>query len=142
MRNTLFIATLLLFIFNISTSAQGVLGKWKTIDDETGKAKSIIKVYKAKNGKVYGKVLDVLDKSNGDNPICKKCKDDRKDKPIKGMILIKSLKQNGKYWQGGKILDPEKGKEYSCKIWLDSGKLKVRGYWGMFYRTQTWHKVK
>lgn len=131
-----------LFIFHLSSQAQDIFGKWKTISDETGKAESIIKIYKSKNGKVYGKALEILDKNKGDNPLCTKCKDERKDKPIKGMLIIKGLKQNGKYWQGGKILDPGTGKEYSCKIWLKDGKLKVRGYWGLFYRTQTWHQVK
>jgi uncharacterized protein (DUF2147 family) len=57
------------------------------------------------------------------------------------MILIKELEQVGNEWKNGKILDPEKGKEYSCKLWIEDGKLQVRGYWGMFYRTQIWYRA-
>lgn len=116
-----------------------ILGKWKTIDDETGKPKSIVKIYKAKNGKIYGKVDQLLDKSSGDDPVCTKCNDDRKGQKIKGMTIIRGLKKSGNAWKGGKILDPANGKEYTCKLWLEGKKLKVRGYWGLLYRTQTWH---
>ncbi len=131
-----------LIILNFAAvSAQEVLGRWKTIDDETGKAKSIVRVYQAKNGKVYGKIEKLLDLSQGENPICEKCPGDRKNQPVVGMTIIRGLSLKGDTWQGGKILDPEKGKEYTCKIWLEEGKLKVRGYWGLFYRTQTWYRA-
>lgn len=121
--------------------AQDILGEWKTIDDETGKEKSIVKIYKAKNGKVYGKVIKILDKSKGENPLCEECSGDRKNQPILGMVIINGLSQSGSTWSGGKILDPAKGKEYSCKIWREGSQLKVRGYWGVFYRTQTWYPI-
>lgn len=132
----------LLFIFSFSfASAQSIIGTWKTIDDETNQEKSIIRIYTAKNGKVYGKVEKLLDTSNGENPICKQCPDSRKNQPILGMVLIKELEKVGNEWKNGKILDPEKGREYSCKLWIENGKLQVRGYWGVFYRTQTWYRV-
>jgi uncharacterized protein (DUF2147 family) len=130
-----------LFAFSPILSAQSIVGEWKTIDDETGKPKSIIRIFKATNGKYYGKVIKVLDTSRGDNPICTKCTDDRKNKPIVEMVLIRDMMQSGSEWKGGKILDPEKGQEYTCKLWLENGNLKVRGYWGFFYRTQTWYKA-
>ncbi|NJL14670.1 MAG: DUF2147 domain-containing protein [Microscillaceae bacterium] len=120
---------------------QSILGEWKTIDDETGQPKSIVKIYKAQNGMVYGKITKLLDLSQGENPLCKLCPDERKNKPVLGMVIIRELSDQGSAWGGGKILDPEKGKEYGCKIWVEGGKLKVRGYWGMFYRTQTWIKA-
>jgi len=58
------------------------------------------------------------------------------------MIILKGLKKRGTEWSGGTILDPENGKTYRCKIWLDDGKLKVRGYLGILFRTQTWYRVK
>ncbi len=137
-----FILLTLLFVYSFSfASAQSIIGKWKTIDDETNKEKSIISIYTAKDGKVYGKVEKLLDTSKGENPLCTLCPDSRKNQPILGMVLIKELEQVGNEWKNGKILDPEKGKEYSCKLWIENGKLQVRGYWGMFYRTQTWYKV-
>lgn len=140
--NTKNILTLLLGLVLSSTlSAQSIIGEWKTIDDNTGEERSIVKIYKAKNGKIYGKIVKLLDLSNGENPICDKCPDDRKGKPVLGLVIIKGLSQNGSNWKGGKILDPENGKEYSCKLWLEDGNLKVRGYWGIIYRTQTWYKA-
>ena len=38
----IFIATLAAFS---SAQAQDIVGRWKTIDDETGKAKSIVNIY-------------------------------------------------------------------------------------------------
>ena len=53
--------TISLFALTVMTAvAQDVTGKWKTIDDETGEAKSIVEIYK-QNGKVYGKVVEILD---------------------------------------------------------------------------------
>ncbi|MCU0447228.1 MAG: DUF2147 domain-containing protein [Microscillaceae bacterium] len=129
-------------VWSLSLVAQTtVVGEWKTIDDETGKEKSVIRIFKATNGKYYGKVVKLLDTSSGENPLCTKCTDDRKNKPILEMILIKDMVQSGNEWKSGKILDPEKGQEYSCRLWVENGKLKVRGYWGIFYRTQTWYRV-
>lgn len=140
----MYLKPLLLFVafcmLSFHMSAQSILGNWKTIDDATGEAKSIVKIYKAKNGKVYGKIEKLIDTSEGHNPVCNQCPGDRKGKNIVGMIIIRDMVSNGKVWKSGKILDPENGKEYTCKLWLEGGNLKVRGYWGVFYRTQTWYK--
>ncbi|TRX43014.1 DUF2147 domain-containing protein [Flavobacterium restrictum] len=134
----------LLFISSIiTTSAQTVIGKWKTIDDETGKAKSIVEIYE-KSGKIYGKVWDILDLAHR-NFNCIKCSDEDKNKPILGMIVIKGLTKEGNEYNSGKILDPKNGKLYKCYITLESkDKLKVRGYIGisLFGRTQYWYRVK
>ena len=49
-------------------------------------------------------------------------------------------------WEGGKILDPENGKEYRLRLTpIDGGKkLEVRGYIGdaVLGRTQTWVRVE
>ncbi len=119
-----------------------VLGNWKTIDDKTHQAKSIVNIY-AKGGKYYGRVTRLFRKKGEDpNPLCAKCKGSRKDQPIQGMEVIWGLSQKGEEYSGGSILDPKNGKVYSCKLWLEGGQLKVRGYLGVFYRTQTWHRVK
>lgn len=123
-------------------TAQSIVGKWKTIDDETGKTKSVVQIYESK-GKYYGKVVKLFRGADEDqNPVCEKCKDDRKGTPIKGMQVIRDLKKNGSTYSKGTIVDPESGKVYTCKVWPEGAKkLKVRGYIGFFYRTQTWHKV-
>ncbi|TDE28549.1 DUF2147 domain-containing protein [Flavobacterium ranwuense] len=120
-----------------------VVGKWKTIDDETGQAKSIVEVYE-KSGKIYGKVVEILEEENK-NRICENCSGEDKNKPILGMVVIKGLSKVGKEYKKGKILDPKNGKLYQCFITLDgNGKLKVRGFVGisLFGRTQYWYRVK
>lgn len=129
-----------LVVFAPSAFAQTPVGTWKTIDDETGQAKSHVTIYKGKNGKLYGKVTKLL-KNPGAK--CTACKGKKKDQPIEGMTIMWGLEKDDDEWEDGKILDPKKGKTYTCKIWLDGkNKLKVRGYIGFLYRTQTWHRVK
>lgn len=138
--------TFLTFAFTILAAgmlqAQSVTGKWKTIDDETGKAKSIVELTE-KNGKLYGKVIEILtDKKDAK---CDKCPGAEKGKPIKGLTIIKGLKKEGKGYEGGTITDPSSGKEYKCALKLNGAdKLDVRGYVGIqaLGRTQTWVRVK
>ena len=114
------------------------VGHWKTIDDETGDAKSIVKIYEV-DGKFYGRVDQLLQDPNA---ICTECEGEDKDKPIQGMVVMWGMEADDNVWSGGKIFDPKKGKTYRCKIWLENegAQLKVRGYLGPFYRTQTWHR--
>ena len=122
-----------------ASNAQSIFGKWKTIDDETGKEKSIVEIYE-ENGKAYAKVLQVLEKGKEDK-ICDLCKGDNKNKPVKGMVIINGLSKDGDEWNSGKILDPKNGKEYKCYIALENqNKLKVRGFIGfaLIGRTQYW----
>ena len=110
---------------------------WKTIDDETGEAKSHVKIVEV-NNRLYGTVVKLLQDPRA---ICENCEGDKKDKPIQGMVVLWGLKKTGDEWSGGKILDPKKGKVYRAKMWVEDGKLQVRGYIGPFFRTQTWHLV-
>lgn len=117
-------------------------GKWKTVDDETGQAKSIVEIYKKTDGKYYGKVSQLLIKPANAN--CVDCKDDRKNLPILGMEIIRGLKKEGNEFTGGTITDPKTGKTYKCTITKDGTQLNVRGYVGfsLIGRTQTWSQVK
>ncbi len=135
------ILTLVLACSGFVLFAQSPVGKWNTYDDNTGENKSVIEIYKV-GTKLYGKVLIIHDKAKADKT-CELCSDDRKNKPVQGMLIIKGLGEDGKEWSDGEILDPENGKTYDCTIWLESNDvLKVRGYIGWFYRTQTWKRVK
>ena len=135
---------LILFIAFFLVSNAQVTGKWKTIDDETGKAKSIVEIYK-KDGKLYGKIIKLINPLEK-NPVCDKCTDYRKNKKIIGMNIITGLEKDGEEWEGDDaILDPNNGKIYDCKIWVDEdnkNKLNVRGYIGFLYRTQYWYRIK
>ncbi len=124
--------------------AQTCVGKWVTIDDETKTKKSIVELYKD-DGKLYGKIVYLFPREGREpNPKCTLCTDDRKDKPLVGLQIVRSLTWDGSEWEGGTIVDPENGKIYTVKMWLHDNnpdRLSVRGYIGPFYRTQTWVRV-
>ena len=122
--------------------AQDVLGKWYSLDPETGKNESIIEVYKNDN-KLYGKIIKILKKEDEDKT-CIECTGKDKDKPILGMVIVRGLSQDGSEWGNGKVLDPKNGKLYKCYITLvEKNKLKLRGYIGfsLIGRTEYWHRV-
>ena len=133
---TLLVAVLLTSFAPVSN---GVIGKWKTIDDETGQAKSIVEITKAANGTYSGRIVELLRPSKP-NPVCDKCKDDRKNKPITGMEIIRGMKQDGNAWSGGSILKPDEGKVYKSKMQLLEGgkKLEVSGCISFFCKSQVW----
>ncbi|WP_309609752.1 DUF2147 domain-containing protein [Flavobacterium sp.] len=125
------------------SNAQSVFGKWKTIDDKTGEAKSIVEIFE-NSEKVYGKVVEIMDASKSSRK-CDKCTGTDKDKPVLGLVIIKGLSKDGDEYNGGKIVDPESGKIYKSFIKLQGkDKLEVRGYIGfaIIGRSQTWIRVK
>jgi uncharacterized protein (DUF2147 family) len=127
----------------ICVQGQSIVGKWKTIDDASGEAKSIVEIFE-KGGKAYGKVIRIFPGPTDDpDPVCDECEEDdpRYKKKIIGMEIISGMERSGDQYANGEILDPENGKVYRCKLWLDGDELKVRGYWGPFFRTQTWKKA-
>lgn len=133
-----------LFLFGIMSYAQTAIGTWKTIDDKTGKEKSYVKIYETKSGKLQGDVVKILTPGREDAK-CTDCKGDRKNKPIAGMTIMWGMEKDGNEWTNGRILDPNSGKEYSCKMKLkDNNTLEVRGFMGisLLGRTQTWYRVE
>lgn len=132
-----------LALTSLAFAAESPAGRWQTIDDETGKPKSIVEIETAVDGTLSGKVAQILKSDQGPNPLCTKCEGERKDQPITGMTILWDLKPDGEgVWSGGSILDPAKGKTYRAKAkLLDGGdKLEVRGYVGIeaLGRSQTW----
>ena len=124
------------------------VGLWKTIDDETKKEKSLIRVSET-GGVLTGTLEKFLDPATKPDVVCDKCSDERKDKSILGMTLVRNVKKNANdaaLWDGGDILDPNNGKVYKARLKpVDGGqKLEVRGYIGvpMIGRTQTWVRVE
>ena len=135
-------------IFGAAYSPAGadVTGKWKTIDDDSGKPKSIVLLYK-QEGQLYGKILKLFRGPDEEqNPLCDKCEGKLHNKPIIGMQIVNGLEYDDGEWEGDDgILDPANGKVYDCKIWLDEDDpdiLNVRGYIGFLFRTQYWHRIK
>ena len=135
----------IVILFTTSAVAQqdSVFGKWKTIDDETGEAKSIVEIYK-KGDKVYGKITDILNPQDRDK-LCIYCEGEEYNKPVLGLDIIKNLERDDDEYTGGTVFDPEKGKTYKAKIWIENDnpdKLYLRGYIAFLYRTQEWIRVK
>lgn len=140
---TLIVALPLAAASLLAQAADSPVGRWKTIDDETGKPKSIVEIQQAADGSLTGKVVEILQSDHGPNPLCTECEGERKDQPITGMTILWDLKPDGEQvWSNGTILDPAKGKTYRSKArLLDGGnKLEVRGYIGIeaLGRSQTW----
>lgn len=116
----------------------GPSGRWKTIDDETGKVKSIVEITES-NGKLRGQVVEILHSDRGPDPTCDQCKGANKDKPVKGMTILWDLARDGEGWKGGNILDPSNGKTYKSKLQLiDDDKLGVSGCVAFICREQVW----
>lgn len=137
---------LFLFALLLSTGAfaQQVspVGQWRTIDDHSGKPRSIVEVYANPDGTLSARIVRLLDMSKGPNPMCDACRGARHGKPVVGMVIAWGLGADGNAWGGGRILDPDNGKEYSVKFTPVEGgrKLEVRGYVGfsLLGRTQVW----
>ena len=118
-----------------------IVGKWKTVDDVTGEIKSIVEITK-KDGKLYGTIIKLFNEDLNYDPVCDKCKNELNGKKIIGMQIINGLKFDDGKWKGRKgILDPDNGKYYNARIWVDTDdpdKLHVRGCILFLFRTQTW----
>jgi uncharacterized protein (DUF2147 family) len=143
---TLAVATTVLAASSAWAQESSPIGVWKTIDDQTGKPKSLIRISEA-DGELKGKIEKLFREAGEDqNPKCDKCEGTLKDQPIIGMTILTGMKKDGGEYNGGKILDPANGKVYKSKMSLadDGKKLDVRGYIGlpMLGRTQTWVRAE
>ncbi|TXE20816.1 DUF2147 domain-containing protein [Psychroflexus gondwanensis] len=131
------------FLLGNLVYSQEVYGEWKTIDDNTGIAKSIVEVYE-QNGKVFGRIKKILKKDQRDVR-CVNCKGDLKNQKVEGMVILKDLSKDEDEFEDGTVTDPENGKTYNAKIWLnedDPDVLMVRGYLSFLYRTQEWKRLE
>ncbi len=126
-----------------ATSPEGL---WKTVDDDSGRTRSWIRI--ASTGATYtGRIERVLDADAKPGDVCEACTDDRRNKPIVGLEIIRNVRSSladPAVFEGGEILDPEDGKVYRLRLHLEDGgrRLQVRGYWGPFYRTQSWMRLE
>ena len=139
---SLFLVTAIAPIACRSAELASPIGLWKTIDDVTGSPKALVRIYE-KGGKLFGQIERVFE-AGAENQVCEACKDDRKNQPIIGLIIIRDIKREGDAYGGGDILDPDSGSVYRCKMHLDQGgdRLILRGYIGLSIigRSQTWQR--
>ena len=135
MRKIILVLSIMFWASTLFAQHEDITGLWKTIDDETNQPKSI--------GKLFGDVVKLFRKEGEDpDPICDKCDEDdpRYNQKITGMTIITDMEyqEDDNEWEDGEIMDPKKGKTYDCKLWVEDGKLQVRGYVLFFHRTQEW----
>lgn len=125
-----------------AASADSPLGLWRTIDDKTGKPRSVVRIFE-EGGRLFGRIERGIDARENDRT-CKLCTDERRDQPLRGMLIIRNMKRSGDEYVDGDILDPDNGSVYRSKMKLaDEGrKLSVRGFIGvsLFGRSQTWER--
>ena len=126
----------------LAFAQSGPTGRWKTIDDETGRAKSIVEIRQLDDGSLSGTVVEILQSDRGPNPTCDRCTGANKGKPIRGMTILWGLNPDGaNAWSGGTILDPSKGKTYRSKAQLiDNNRLGVSGCVAFICREQVWQR--
>jgi uncharacterized protein (DUF2147 family) len=126
-----------------SATAATPEGRWRTVDDKTGKAQSIILIWQDR-GRLYGRIEKLLDSDPDDpDPRCTRCEGELRNRPLLGLTIMWDLQKNGDQWSG-KILDPDSGKIYQCSIAVSGDKLKVRGFIGisLLGRTQYWFRER
>lgn len=156
MRNKMLFAIMATVFMSLSMSAFAIeksmditmdspVGYWKTIDDMTGKPKSIVQIWR-KDQMLLAKVIKIFPGNHShQNQICIACQGDKHNQPIVGMVILSGLKPTNDQWANGNILDPENGKTYKCvaRLTENGKKLNVRGYIGLplFGRSQTWERV-
>ena len=119
-------------------------GLWKTIDDDGKTEKSLVRI--SESGGLYSGRIEKGLEANPKETVCSKCSDERKNQPIIGMTVIRNIKASDDkdIFDGGEVLDPNKGQTYRLRLRLLEGgkKLEVRGYIGPFYRNQQWIRVE
>ena len=144
MKSRFYLALALVGASGLASAQMTPVGQWHSIDDKTGELKSLLVIVESA-GVLNGRIEKLLRKSADQNARCDQCSDDRKDKPLIGMEIIRGAKKaEGKdVWEDGKILDPENGKVYALRMTPieDGKKLEVRGSIAFFGRTQTWVRV-
>ena len=138
MRKIILAAALASVAFAASAqNATSPLGKWKTLDDKTGKAMTITEVYMTKNGTMAAKIVENL----GGPATCASCSGEYKGKPTVGIVTLWNLKESNGVWGGGNGYKPSEDTKFKAKsIKLADGgkKLEVTGCKAIFCRTATW----
>lgn len=126
----------------MTLGAVDIEGFWKTIDDKTHKARSIVGIYPYQ-GKYYGRIVATLDENGKVHDTLNKPEERAPgvegDPFYSGLDLIYELQDDGsQQYKGGKIVDPDEGKVYNAHLWVQDGKLIVRGEVLVFGRNQEW----
>jgi uncharacterized protein (DUF2147 family) len=124
-----------------AAAAESPVGTWRTVDGQ-GRLTSLIQIYE-EDGRLFGKIAFMPEPNDASGKLrtCARCPGADRGKPILGLVIIRDMSRSGDTYKGGTIMDPEDGKVYRAEIWVEGGALKVRGYVGFLYRTETWGKA-
>jgi uncharacterized protein (DUF2147 family) len=124
----------------LAVAAQSPVGKWKTLDEKSGKVTSEVEIYE-QAGKLFGKIVALPEPNDrqGNPKICTACTGTDKNKPILGLVILRDFSSTGDLYKGT-VVDPNDGQLHTVEIWVEDGKLRLRGYVGFFYQTRTWLK--
>ncbi len=125
----------------LSAQVEQIVGEWVSVDDKTQEERSVVEIYKAQDGKYYGRIKQLL-VGTGDYT-CIACKGEDYNKPIVGLVIMRGMSEKDGELIGGKVLDPESGKFYYGKVYLKDGKLVLRGSIdkrGILGRSQEWKR--
>jgi uncharacterized protein (DUF2147 family) len=129
------------------TGAQeaSAVGLWQQIDEDTGKSHGWFLIFEH-NGTYEGAIAKMFpEPGTNPNPLCDKCKDDQRNTPWLGLTIIKGMARKGLEYEGGTILDPRKGEEWSATMRLspDGQDLTVRGFlWNpLLGQNQNWKRL-
>lgn len=129
----------------VASAQMTPVGTWHSTDDKTGEPKAEIRITEGPGGVMTGRIEKLLRAGSDPARRCTECSGDRKDQLVLGMEIIRGARkaEGREAWEGGKILDPENGREYTLRLTpVEGGKrLDVRGSFGPFGRTQTWVRV-
>jgi len=122
-----------------------IAGVWQQVDPDTGGVGGLI-AFSEKGGVWEGHIVKTYpEPGDPPNPTCSRCTDDRKGKPILGLRLIQNAKRSGLKYEGGTILDPRNGSQYTVELTLspDNHTLTVRGFVGvtLFGQSQQWKRL-
>ena len=83
--------------------------------------------------------LPELNDKQGKPKTCIACTGTDKGKPILGLVILRDFSSTRDHYKGT-VVNPNNGQLHTVEIWVEDGKLKLRGYVGFFYQTRTWLK--
>lgn len=123
-----------------------IVGKWKTIDEQTGYSRADVEIVKNADQTYTGKIITI--RPLPFKPLvetCTQCKGKMKNARYVGLEILTGFKQdpnNPTEFIDGHVLDPLSGKIYKGKAKLQHNgqRLRMRGYVGIsaLGRSTTW----
>lgn len=133
-------AALTLLSFSAVAQAPSPIGKWKTLDDETGRAMTVVEMYRAQDGTLAAKIVENI----AAPPTCTKCSGADKGRSIIGMNVLWGLQPIDGGYGNGQGFKPSSGDQFrarSVRLIEGGNKLEVTGCKRVLVeicRTATW----